>query len=775
MKKIMCKIRNIEIDETEEEKVRQRFIDTVKDVYGYQYTNMKVEYGVKRSPSDNQRSIPVDIAIFEDGVAKIFVETKAPGEDETDGVAQLKDYMSFDPDVHWGIWTDGDKKLYIEKIYADKVFFKEAFNIPSKGFSSVSEEIKKKDLKTGIDLKSVFKNIRAYVAANAIGITRDETVAREIMKIVLCKTYDEKFKGDNQFLDFHSYNDDSELTFKKINELYEEVKTKYFEVFDEFDSIKLDEKSLLYTVNQLQRIYLTQSNRNVISDAFETILGETLKGEQAQFFTPKNVVKLVVNVINPTKNDKIIDPAAGSGGFLIESMLYVWNDIASSNMSDLAILEDQKDFAMKKIFGIEKDDFLAQLCKSYMAIIGDGKSGIYVEDSLEYPNNWKNNTIQLKSFDLLLTNPPFGKKLKVSANLARQYTSNKIDTSFLERSLNLLRDGGKMGIVLSEVIFHAPSYKKYRELMYEHNITDVIDLPHDTFRPYNNAKCIVILLEKNKPQQNQIRMIKINEIGHTPQGDIKYVYDYEKHEYTSEVADDVPTIIDQINSNTTDTSFIKMVNSKKVIDEDILVPRYYFMDESFPDDIPFITMKELVDEGVISATEGNGSPAAIYKGMGNIPYVRVKDIVNNEVYINPQDKIPLEVADNMRNDNFEYKESDIIFVRRGSYRIGDVGQLHEKDLDSIYTKELQFFSVDDDNKYNLTNHNLFAILTSKLIKKQLSHLIFLDTTLPTIYKRWEKLRIPLYDEKKMKYLDVEIRKAFSLRKNYWKIFSSINI
>lgn len=81
--------------------------------------------------------------------------------------------------------------------------------------------------------------------------------------------------------------------------------------------------------------------------------------------------------------------------------------------------------------------------------------------------------------------------------------------------MDLLSDGGKMDIVLSEVIFHAPTYKKFREeFFYKNNILTIIDLPHDTFRPYNNAKCIVIILEKNKKQKETIQMIKINEIGH---------------------------------------------------------------------------------------------------------------------------------------------------------------------------------------------------------------------------------------------------------------------
>ena len=116
-----------------------------------------------------------------------------------------------------------------------------------------------------------------------------------------------------------------------------------------------------------------------------------------------------------------MDPACGSGGFLVESMLHVWKDLTQSGMSEMAILEEQKDYAMKKIFGIEKDEFLAQICKSFMAVIGDGKSGIVVDDSLSFPEEYKSNNISLNSFDIVMTNPPFGKDIKLTNRIKSQF------------------------------------------------------------------------------------------------------------------------------------------------------------------------------------------------------------------------------------------------------------------------------------------------------------------------------------------------------------------
>lgn len=782
--KIWCKVRQKYVSETPEEIVRQSIINDIISIYNYDIKNIKLEYPVKSSPSDNRKSVPVDIAILENGKSKIFIETKKPGKLSKSNLNQLKDYMAYDSDVRWGILTNGTDKQFIEKTYDPSVSYKECFNIPSKGFYEISEEIKLNDLKKNVNLKNLFKNFRSYIAVNDIGTTRDEIIAEEIIKLVLCKTFDEKYTKKDDYLSFHVYNNDIDLTFKKISSIYDNVTEKYDEVFEKGDEINLNEKTVFYIVNQLQNVYLTSSERNVISDAFESIIGDSLKGAQGQFFTPKNVIKLIVQLIKPSSKDKILDPACGSGGFLIETMLYVWKNMNKSNMSEIAIIEDQKDYAMKKIFGVEKDEFLAKICKSYMAVIGDGKSGIIVDDSLAYPENRKSNDIAFNLFDIIMTNPPFGKNLKLSDDISKQFKSNKIDLAFLERCLDLLHDGGILSIILSEVVFHAPTYKDIRQTFFKgNNILTIIDLPHDTFRPYNNAKCIVIILQKNKKQCEKIQMIKIDEIGHDHLGQTKYVFDYDKHEYTGVINDDIPKIINDLKDNES-SPYIKYVDSEEVINEDIYVPRYYFKDDDLLNNYNYKLIEDLISEGVIETFEGHGSPKAIYKGTGDVPYVRVKDIVNNEIYINDHDKIPKDVADSFRykkNSNGDrilknkISESDIVFVRRGSYRIGDVGQVHSKDINSVYTKELQFFKVNPNNKYGLTNFNLFILFKSKYVKMQYNNLIFIDTTLPTMYKRYNKIKIPLFDLDKMNKLDKEGCNLFNLRKEYWKKYDEISL
>ena len=234
---IKCTIRNKEIVETKEEIVRQRYIKTLIEDYGYDKSDIKLEYGVKRSPSDTRRSLPVDIAVFEDGKAKIFIETKS--EEINEGLEQLKNYMDFDNDVRYGVWTNGNidpDKIgiqYIEKIVKNNTIeYIEKFNIPLKGYAKIEDQIKKKDLKPTNNLKYIFKQMRGFISANATGTTRDEKILNELMSILICKIYDERYKQDDDYMDFIVINDDEKETGKRIRKIFnEKVKLKYPEVF----------------------------------------------------------------------------------------------------------------------------------------------------------------------------------------------------------------------------------------------------------------------------------------------------------------------------------------------------------------------------------------------------------------------------------------------------------------------------------------------------------------------------------------------------------------
>lgn len=802
--KIICLATGKELKLTPEERVRQDYIKILIEDYGYKKEDIKIEYPVKRSPSDTRKSLPVDIVVMENNKPKIFIETKKPTVKE--GIVQLKNYMDFE-DIRYGVWTNGnleEDKIsihYVEKIIkGGKIEYKDIFDIPEKGFFSTKEQIKKSELKPTSNLKNIFKQMRGFIAANATGTTRDEKILSELMAILMCKIYDERYKMAEDYMDFIVIDDDAHKTATRIKQIFKEkVKVKYPMVFTEKDEINLDDNSIIHVVAQLQRYCLIGTKHQVVSDAFESIISYASKGSQGQFFTPKNVIDLMVNFLKPERYKTMIDIACGTSGFITSTMNYVWEEIDSKRMEETAKAEEKKEYAMTQLFGIEKDDFLAKISKAYMAILGDGKAGIFIEDSLN-KKYWSENAkakVRNDYFDYVLTNPPFGKDVKVKKETKDLYENDSVNIIFLERALQVLKDKGILGIILPETVFHSSSNKNIREnLFYKHNILCIIDLPHDTFRPFNNAKCDVIFLQKNVPQQDKILAINVENIGHNHLGQQVFKYDIDTNTFDeNEVNDDIPNLIELLKNENfmnnierecdsnlklnTDIKQIKYVKAQDVISSDLLVARNYFEPQINIE--KSVTLEKLIEQKIVKYFDGHGSPKAHLKGVGNKPYIRVKDIVNMEVYINPLDKIPQFEYERLFSKKKTLKERDIAFVRRGSYRIGDVGILYKKDLESIFTREILILRIDKnnkgeyDNEYNLTPFNLLYLLNSEEVRKQLKNKIMFDTTLPNIADRWKNLYIPIYSEEKMKELSKKMEELYNMRSDFWEKISEIEI
>jgi len=340
---------------------------------------------------------------------------------------------------------------------------------------------------------------------------------------------------------------------ERILDLFNKVKRKYKEVLDDSDTITLDANSVAYVVGELQNYCLIEAERDVIADAFETFIGHALKGGQGQFFTPRNVVKMMVDILDPDYEDLIIDPACGSGGFLIEALRHVWRKLDAEgekyhwNKSNLQ--EEKMEVALNKIRGIDKDYFLSKVAKAYMAIIGDGKSGIFCEDSLEVPNNWGTMTktkIHLGDFSVLLTNPPFGSKIPVRGEdklkqfeLGHKWKQDKKTGNwekgklkdkeapqilFIERCLQLLKDGGRMAIVLPDGIYGNNQLGYIRKfIMKRARIVAVIDIPIETFQPNTGTKTSILILQKMSklPSDYPVFMAIAESCGHDRRGNPK--------------------------------------------------------------------------------------------------------------------------------------------------------------------------------------------------------------------------------------------------------------
>lgn len=337
--------------------------------------------------------------------------------------------------------------------------------------------------------------------------------------------------------------------------MFDTVKQKYKEVFHVDDNINLDENSIAYIVGELQNYCLIDAERDVLADAFETFIGHALKGGQGQFFTPRNVVRMMVEILDPTTEDMIIDPACGSGGFIIESLRHIWGKLDEEaeklGWKNNNLLEEKINVANTCIRGIDKDYFLSKISKAYMAIMGDGKGGIFCEDSLELPDNWNSKTkqkVHLGDFDVVLTNPPFGSKIPVTGEdklkqfeLAHKWKNKKGTNEwekgkladkeapqilFIERCYQLLKYGGRMAIVLPDGVFGNNQLGYIRRfIMQRFRLVAVIDIPLETFMPNTGTKTSILIVQKMRKEDISsdypVFMCVAETCGHDRRGNIK--------------------------------------------------------------------------------------------------------------------------------------------------------------------------------------------------------------------------------------------------------------
>lgn len=539
---------------TPEEKVRQKYEHILAEEYGYPLEEMAIEFNIQRGSIRGKER--ADIVIFNDpknrtqSNIKIIVETEPPTHEFDE---QLLSYVTATT-AQFCVWTNGAITKHFYRPLKAPTKFETIAQLPHSGetINDIGKHLKK-DLEPSNELKIIFENLHNSLFASA-NIRRAEKLGTELIKLLFCKIHDER--SPNPKCDFRAMvdeivdNEGNELVLQRIRKLFEKVKVDFKDVFAGDEEILLDAESVTMVVSRLQRISLMKSETDVVGAAFEVFVPEEFKGEKGEFFTPRPVVRMVMKMLqlNPSIREKLIDPACGSGGFLIVGMEYAKQKIdevyskSGFTNDDIERLKDE--YVRNHFYGMDVEPDLARISKAYMAVVGDGRGGIFSEDSLKSPERWGEkcrDLIKLGQFEVLATNPPFGTKIKVRSkeilsqyHLGRRWTEDENgavgktdiiiggqapDILFIERCLELLKPGGRMAIVLPRGTLNNPDQVVHRAtrswLLQNFKILAVVDLSKDTFQPYTGTKTSVLFLEKNPPQKEYSVFMAIStEIGH---------------------------------------------------------------------------------------------------------------------------------------------------------------------------------------------------------------------------------------------------------------------
>jgi type I restriction enzyme M protein len=331
----------------------------------------------------------------------------------------------------------------------------------------------------------------------------------EMSKLMFAKINDERLTRNQEYYKFQiGTHEDPRTVGQRVGALYREAQNKEPGVF--IGEIKITDLIVYNVVSLLQDISLLQTDLDAKGRAFEHFLGEIFRGRLGQYFTRREIVEFIVSAVSPTQRDIVIDPACGSGGFLLYCMQEVREDLERGYSGDTETIRRlQYDFAQNQVFGIEVNDRIARVAMMDMVIHDDGHSNIECNNALaDYKTFDSRRMIRAGKYTLVLTNPPFGATEK-SAAILKQFelgskskprTAQKTEILFIERCIDLADEDARIAIVVPDGILSNPSLQYVRDFVLAHTrILGVVSLPQFAFIPSGSGvKASLLFLQKKK-------------------------------------------------------------------------------------------------------------------------------------------------------------------------------------------------------------------------------------------------------------------------------------
>ena len=566
---VNCVLRDKDIRLTPEEVVRQLYAARLLNQYGYPKKRLAMEYPV----SFGREKKRADIVILDKDrpdAAYAVVELKKPK--LTDGKNQLRSYCNA-TGAPIGVWTNGGIISHYNR--KDPNYFEEISDLPKANQTLadiLNERFTLKDLiirdkvsNERKSLKDIILEMEDEVLANA-GVD----VFEEVFKLIFTKLYDEFKSGpDKDFINrlvepkigvivqedrpvYHAGHDydslkeqvdkvpddsfrvmefrntgqtDTELK-NKIEDLFVRAIEEWPGVFPEGSTFELSDSHMAVCVSSLQDVKLFNSNLLVVDEAFEYLVNKSAKGEKGQYFTPRHVIDMCVQMLNPQRGEYMIDTASGSCGFPVHTIFKLTGRLFTNEE-----IPDHDKQDVLKVFGIDFDEKTVRVARTLNLIAGDGETNVLHLNTLDY-ERWEDKTEKdpkwimtygkgfgrlekLKaesgqnrrfSFDILMANPPFAGDIK-ETRILHQYeialkngkAKSKMgrDILFIERNLDFLKPGGRMAIVLPQGRFNNTSDRHIREFVAERaRILAVVGLHPNTFKPHTGTKTSVLFLQK---------------------------------------------------------------------------------------------------------------------------------------------------------------------------------------------------------------------------------------------------------------------------------------
>lgn len=558
-----------QVKETAKELVRQRIARALIHEYGISPEDMQLDF-----PLEGRKK--VDVAIFHHGadhaianLGRAVICRPEPKmgrnairirdfEQASKDLEEIETVMREVESVQYGLWTNGLEFFFVEK---EKTRFETKCN-PIGDWPMAEESLGTKDVLSDAHtrvadnemLKITFRRCHNFIHGNE-GMPKDAAFW-QFLYLIFCKMHDESLRAKQRQAwqcrfwagPREQFEDKGRKEIRKrIESLFAEVKKQYDNIFRGNEEITLSDRALAFIVSELAKYDFTRTDVDAKGVAYQELVGVNLRGDRGQYFTPRGVVKLVIQMLDPKENETLLDPACGTGGFLVATLAHMLAKFRTeedtqpgleSTTDFLNVHERLKEYACASVFGADFDPFLIRAAQMNMVLAGDGRGHIYNINSLEFPLGHladlsaAKKDIPLGLVDIVATNPPFGSDIPITdkhileqyelahtwerdgeggfRNTGRLQGSVAPEILFIERCIKWIKPGtGRLGIVLPDGVLGNPAAEYIRWwIMRETQVLASIDLPVEAFIAEANVNILTSLLFlRRKGEQEKRREV----------------------------------------------------------------------------------------------------------------------------------------------------------------------------------------------------------------------------------------------------------------------------
>ncbi|AUX23767.1 N-6 DNA methylase [Sorangium cellulosum] len=588
---------------TPQEEVLQSFIEQLHREYGIALEDMERDVRIACESSEDgkvrTRNRTVSLVVFEPrarhrdaedaidvkNVTRVVIVAKPGTKPDDKAIGLLEEVLgslSEDRPEVYGVWTNGADLAFRMRTFhkrSGQPEYTELTDIPAPDETLADlESAERRPLRiaAGDSLLRTFKRCHDYLYGNQN--MRGDRAFWQLLYLIFAKILDERSTSREFFVGATERNAEAgqKRISQRIKKLFDRVKDEYGDVFEGNEKIELNDRALAFIAGELSRYSLLSTDTDAKGMAYEAITSTTLKRERGQFFTPRNVIRMMVDMVDPQPGKRVLDPACGSGGFLVVALAHARRAFLAQSgcpYPDQPVPKELKrvdpklrDYAKKCLYGIDVDPELRKAARMNMVMNNDGHGNIFSFNSLEFGipklmseemEKFAKATGGHGGFDYVFTDPPFGAKIPVEdrdivsafelghvwrrseGKWIKGEVQKKVSPEilFIECCYNFLKQGtGVMAIVLPNGILGNPGEQMefVRWWMLQRmELLASVDLPAEAFLPQVSVQASCVLLRRRYASEHQqvgkeglkqrpVFMAIAEKCGHGRRGDVTY-------------------------------------------------------------------------------------------------------------------------------------------------------------------------------------------------------------------------------------------------------------